>query len=259
MSEYSPVGAPSLARIYDCLLGGTDNHAPDRELAGEVLKVMPRAAEMALENRGFVRRAVRFLAAQRGVDQYLDIGCGLPTQCAPHLIAQTALPWARTMYVDRDPLVVTYALQKVQHADATEVLQADLHDVIGVLRGAGELLDFGRPVAVVLGAVLHFTPDAGTVVEQLLAELAPGSYLVVSHAEAGSREMAAAADLYQHRLGVGIPRTREQVRELVAGLDLVPPGLVPVEAWTPGLEDAEPQAPLPMLAAVGQVRPREGS
>ena len=234
--------------MYDYLLGGKDNFAADRAAIGALLKAVPNARTGARENRAFLGRAVRYLVAEAGVRQFLDIGSGLPTANNVHEVAQAIAPQTRVAYVDNDPIVMAHARALLtSHPDGqTAYVHADLHDPGAILnhRSVRETLDFGQPIALVLMAVLHFFPDADDpagIVATLLEALPPGSYLVASHVTADYNDPTSAADGVQavQRAGVPIvPRTADEFADLaLAGLELVPPGLVPVSEWRP---EAEP-------------------
>src|SRR5579875_3547922 len=177
---------PSPARIYDYVLGGTHNFASDRAAAERIREMTPDLADAAWVNRGFHQRAARWLAAERGIGQFIDIGSGLPTMGNTHTAVQKERPGARVVYVDIDPMVQAYASELLAADGTTAVVTADLCDpdrVLGdpALRG---LIDFGRPVGLLITAVLHFVPDEADPWEKVgryCAALAPGSYLVLSH------------------------------------------------------------------------------
>jgi hypothetical protein len=236
------------ARRYNYLLGGKDNFAADRESADELVRQFPTVRMAALANRGMLQRAVRFLAAERGIRQFLDIGTGLPTTENTHEVAQRVDPASRIVYVDNDPLVMTHARALLTSAKEgrTAYLEADLRDPEAILRDARETLDFTEPVALVLVAVLHFIPGDGVVlplVRRLLEPLAPGSYLIATHA---TYDFAAPEQLegYMQRRAAGQldlwARGRAEIEALFAGLKLEEPGIVPVSEWRP-----EPGAELP--------------
>ena len=233
--------------MYDYLLGGKDNFAADREAIGALLKAVPNARTGARENRAFLGRAVRYLVAEAGVRQFLDIGSGLPTANNVHEVAQAIAPETRVAYVDNDPIVMAHARALLtSHPDGrTAYIHADLHDPDAILnhRSVRGTLDFGQPIALVLMAVLHFFPaqdDPAGIVATLLAALPPGSYLVASHVTADYNDPTSAADGVQAVQRAGVPiltRTADEFADLaLAGLELVPPGLVPVSEWRPDAE-----------------------
>ncbi|MFU8854981.1 SAM-dependent methyltransferase [Micromonospora sp. SL1-18] len=237
---------PHPARVYDFLLGGKDNFAADRAAAAEGLKVNPNAATAPLQNRGFLRRAVRFLAAEAGIRQFLDIGTGLPTSPNVHEIAQAVDPSARIVYVDNDPIVLAHAraLLTSKPEGRTAYVDADLRDVDRIL-AAPELrdnLDFDQPVALLLLAILHFMDDENdpySIVERLMAALPSGSYLVLSHITADFEpEPWARFVEIMRRQGI-TTRLRDQpeVARFFTGLELVDPGVVPILRWLPEHDD----------------------
>ncbi|WP_369795862.1 SAM-dependent methyltransferase [Actinoplanes sp. N902-109] len=231
------------ARRYDYWLGGKDNFAADRESGDAIERAFPGVRAAAVANRGVLRRAVRHLAAEQGVRQFLDIGTGLPTANNTHEVAQAVAPECRIVYVDNDPLVLSHAraLLSSRPEGATAYLHADLRDPADIL-GRPEVrdtLDLSRPVALMLVAVLHFIPGRGAaapIVRDLLAALAPGSFLVVTHATADFMAPAAAAEtlavVEQGKSDFWL-RGRAEIAELFAGLDLVEPGIVPNTEWRP--------------------------
>jgi S-adenosyl methyltransferase len=230
------------ARMYDYLLGGKDNYAVDRAAVEEQLKIHPDVAFSARANRAFLGRAVRYLAAEAGIRQFLDIGTGIPTAGNTHQVAQAIAPETRVVYVDYDPVVLAHAraLLTSHPAGATEYIDADLRDTQAILGQAAELLDLTKPVAVTLIAILHVIPDADDpygIVAALMDAVPPGSYLAISHmaTESLSRETRERLERHsgaamQQRITA---RTREQVARFFAGMDLVAPGLVRVEDWRP--------------------------
>ena len=246
------------ARMYDYLLGGRDNFEADRQAIAALLKAVPNARTGARENRAFLGRAVRYLVAEAGVRQFLDIGSGLPTANNVHEVAQAIAPESRVAYVDNDPIVTAHAaaLLTSHPGGGTAYVQSDLHDPGAILNhpSVRQTLDFGQPIALVLMAVLHFFPaeeNPAGIVSTLLAALPPGSYLVASHVTADYSDPASAADGVQTVQRAGLPfqaRTKEEFSDLAfAALDLVSPGLVPVSEWRP---DVEPGL-LPRPAEVG--------
>jgi hypothetical protein len=232
------------ARIYDYLLGGKDNYAADRAAAEVALKIYPDMVFAARANRAFLRRAVRYLAADAGIRQFLDVGTGIPTEGNVHQIAQAVAPETRVLYVDYDPIVLAHsrALLTSHTAGATDYLQADLHDTDSILGQAGEFLDFTQPVSVTLVAILHGIPDSDdphAIVAKIMDAVPSGSHLTVSHPasdllEASTQENleSSTAPLFRQQFTT---RTREQVARFFsgAGLDLVDPGVVRLEEWRP--------------------------
>lgn len=228
---------PHPARVYDYLLGGKDNFAVDREMAELSLQVMPEILDSARANRKFLVRVVRFLR-DSGIRQFLDIGSGLPTSPNTHEVAQPGRDGARVVYVDSDPVVFLRAGSLTAGSETTLAVQADLRDVPGVLTAAGKILDFTQPVGLLLIACLHNIPDpddpAGIVARYLTA-LAPGSYLAISHVtdEFAPEKMHAVTAEYERRGTVFAGRSREAIRRMFNGRELVDPGLVLISYWRP--------------------------
>jgi hypothetical protein len=242
---------PHPARVYDYLLGGKDNFAADREAAHKGLQANPDSRIPPRENRLFLRRAVRFLAEQ-GIDQFLDIGTGIPSPPNVHHVAQGVNARSRIVYVDNDPIVLAHARALLtSHPDGrTDYLDADLRDVDAIVGAASAsgTLDLNRPVGLLLIAILHFVGDEDdpwAIVEQLLAALPAGSYLALSHLTGDFRLEAweQVAEVYR-RQGVTMKvRSRPQIERLFTGLDLVDPGLQVVPAWRPDLGEPTDEPP----------------
>jgi SAM-dependent methyltransferase len=235
---------PNAARVYDYLLGGDANFAVDREFGRRLEQVSPNAARIAQSGRGFLRRAVEHLTGE-GVDQFLDLGSGLPTAGNVHEIAHRVRPDARVVYVDNEPVAVHYSSTLLPDRERVGIIQADLRDPARVLDDpeTRRLLDLGRPVAVLMSAVLHFVPDddrpAGIVASYLDA-VVPGSYLVVSHLgfeEWLPVEAVPATGRYRQTATPVWPRHRWDIAALFDGLELVPPGLVLTPEWRPDTEE----------------------
>ena len=230
---------PNPARMWNYWLGGKDNFAADRELAERVLEAMPSMPLIARAARLFLIDAVHQLATEHGVRQFLDIGTGLPTADNTHDVAQRAAPESKIVYVDYDPIVLSHAqaLLTSTPEGQTDYIQADLRDTDTILKGAAHAIDLTRPVAVLLIAVLHFIPDADdpyAVVAQLMDAVPSGSYLVMAHAASDIAPEACAemARRYNAMSSASItPRSRDQVACFFGGLDLLPPGLVPISQW----------------------------
>jgi hypothetical protein len=235
---------PSAARIYDYLLGGKDHFAIDREAAEAVLAALPGLREGAKANRAFLGRAVRYLTAEAGIRQFLDIGTGIPTGGNTHEVAQEIAPESRIVYVDNDPMVLSHARALLTSASAgkTAYLDADLRDTGQVLHEASATIDFSQPVAVMLIAILHFVPDeeAFAAVSTLMRTAAPGSFLAIAHfardIEAESVDNAVAGASEVRGSGGVMPRSKDEVARFFEGLDLVDPGIVPFQDWRPGGE-----------------------
>jgi hypothetical protein len=235
------------ARRYNYWLGGKDNFAADRVSADQIAETFPQVRMAARANRAMLRRAVTFLTAEAGVRQFLDIGTGLPTAENTHQVAQRIAPESRVVYVDNDPLVMTHAraLLTSTPQGRTAYLEADVRDPEPILRRARETLDLGRPIGLMLIAVLHFIPGQGAaqpLVRRLLDGLPSGSYLTVTHATVDFSPDH--RDAYEARQKAGQAefwtRRREEFAALFDGLELVEPGIVPITEWRP-----EPGAELP--------------
>ena len=243
--------------MWNYWLGGKDNFAADRDAAERVLEVMPSLPMIARAARLFLIDVVHQPAAGHGVRQFLDIGTGLPTAGNTHDVAQHAAPESRIVYVDYDPVVPSHAraLLTSSPEGRTDYLQADLRDTDTILKGAARTLDLTRPVAILLIAVVHFIPGADdpyAIVARLMDAVPPGSYLVMAHAASDIAPEASAemARRYNQMSSATItPRTRDQVARFFAGLDLLPPGLIPVNEWTlSGHASIPPPAPLSATA-----------
>ncbi len=241
------------ARRYDYWLGGKDHFAADRASGDAVEAAFPTIRVAVLENRRFLARAVGFLAEEAGIDQFLDIGTGIPAAGNTHEVAQQLNPKARVVYVDNDPIVLAHAralLTSTTHEGVTAYIDADLRDPDSILTSPAlaSTLDLSRPVALMLVSVLHFLTDDDdpyATVGRLVAALAPGSYLVISHTTFDYMPPAQiAANLAVDARFSG--RSRDAVAHFFDGLHLVPPGLVPTTQWR---AEHEPQ-PRPTEADV---------
>ncbi|AEN13633.1 MULTISPECIES: SAM-dependent methyltransferase [unclassified Streptomyces] len=254
---------PHPARMYDWFLGGKDNYPVDELMAEELLALDTRGRDMARVNRAFMHRATRWLVGN-GVRQFLDIGTGIPTEPNLHQIAQQAAPDARVVYCDNDPIVLAHAaaLLRSTPEGATEYIQADARDSESILDAAGEILDFGRPVALSLLALLHFVDDedgAAELVDRLLGRLCSGSYLVLSHTtgDFDPEGAAQARALYRARGMTLRPRTRVEFTRFFHGLELVEPGVALSAEWHPELGeviDVPGHDPIPGYAGVARKR-----
>ena len=246
LQAFNP-NVPNVARIYDFLLGGKDNYAADREAAGRLLDAVPGAAAAARDNRRFLGRAVWFLAGEAGIRQFLDIGTGLPTRGNVHEIAHAAKPGARVVYADNDPVVVTHARALLADSSTVAAVTGDLRDPdrLFALPDVRTFIDWDEPVAVLMVAVLHFLEDRESpwqIVDAFKAQMAPGSYLVLSHVtgdDTPADMTRQAAEVYQNASAPGMARTREQIARFFDGLAMVSPGLVDPAEWRrPHLEAA---------------------
>jgi hypothetical protein len=226
------------ARVYDYWLGGKDNFAADREVAERALAVAPDVPRSARANRQFLKRAVQ-LAAREGIRQFLDIGSGLPTVENTHEIAQRTAPDSRVVYVDNDPIVRVHAEALLTDSSTTTVVQADVREPGAILShpDVTRLIDFGRPLAILLLGVLHFVPDEDDpygIMSRLRDAMAPGSYLIFSHVT-GDADPVRAQELRAaiNREARATLRTRDEVERFFAGFEILEPGIVPPEQWRP--------------------------
>jgi O-methyltransferase involved in polyketide biosynthesis len=256
VADFDP-NAPSIARVYDYLLGGKDNFAVDRDVALKLLAVAPIAADVMLENRQFLARATTWIAEQ-GITQFIDLGCGMPTVPNTHQRAQAVNPGAHVAYVDIDAVVLAHlrALAAQGNPDVT-VIDGNVREVDVILNTVIASIDLSRPVCLTMGALLHFfTPDdARDLVARYVAALAPGSYVVLSVGRAdgdeesqgfGTYSSAGAAQVYNHSVA--------EFTGFFGPLPLVPPGVIDARAWHPDGDQPVPLAPRPGQALVGVAR-----
>jgi hypothetical protein len=235
---------PHPARRYDYWLGGKDNFQADRDAAEAIAAVYPHIRTAARENRAFMQRAVKVLAEEAGVRQYLDIGTGLPTANNVHDVAQGIAPESRIVYVDNDPLVLTHARALLTSSEqgVTAYIDADARDPEKILKDPAvrDTLDFAQPVALLLVALLHFISDEDdpyAIVRRLVDELPPGSYLVLSHATFDPLDPDTIAAMNKINEGIKpkfCPRPLSEVAPFFDGLELLEPGIVSVSDWRPG-------------------------
>lgn len=251
MRDWDPTGidvsVPSVARVYDAILGGKDNFEVDRAIADETLRVLPGARIGAQAHRAMMGRGVRFLAEQ-GIDQFLDLGSGLPSGENTHEIAQSVNPEARVAYIDNDPIVLAHGRALLANNAYTKVATADLRDPADVLSRpeVAGLLDFSRPIALLMLGVIHHVGDAedpNGVVAAYRDAVAPGSYLYLTHFCASGPEAAEMEKLMLRSLGSGRFRTSAEIEAFFTGFDLVEPGVVPLAAWRPATPITEPLPP----------------
>lgn len=226
--------SPNVARVYDTLLGGKDNFTADRSQTGQILEVAPMLADMAAENRRFQGRAVPWLANQ-GITQFVDLGCGMPNEPNTHETARAASPAAKVAYVDSDPVVIAHVSAMTKGIAGVSVTSSDVRDPGATLTALRDTIDFTKPACVLMCALLHFF-DAGSArdaVAEYAAALAPGSYILASVAT-GEGKVAdrfaaeyskTVAPIYCHPLPV--------FAGFFDGLDILPPGVAPVDAWRP--------------------------
>ncbi|MFF8868543.1 SAM-dependent methyltransferase [Streptomyces massasporeus] len=257
------------ARVYDVFLGGKDHYAADRDAAAAALAANPRGYLDVRHNRDFLRRAVTTLVEQDGIRQFLDIGTGLPTAENVHQIAQRITPESRVVYVDNDPVVLAHARALLTSGPdgRTDYIDADLRDPARILEQAAKTLDFDRPVALCLVAVLHFVADeeAYPLVSGLIDELPAGSRLVLSHLteDLNPENIRAVQRTYTERGFTFVLRTRADVERFLTdnGLEVADPGVVPAHRWRPDHAAPVPEQPeesyLAGLEEIEKVRYRD--
>jgi S-adenosyl methyltransferase len=245
-----PTGIPTSARAYGWLLGGKDNYAVDRQFMVSTLEVFPACLDIGRQNRLFLYRVVRYLAEEAGIRQFLDMGCGLPTENNVHQVAQQFSAEARTVYVDIDPIVLAHARALLASDDSTSVITADMRDHEAILThpDVRRLIDFDEPVAVLFLSVGHHLLDSfdpRTVLHGIIDRAVPGSYLAFSQIVSDDPERG--ARLEESINAAGIPwrnRTPAEVDELLIGFEPVEPGLVNLVDWRP-TDIQPPLAPVP--------------
>ncbi len=252
---------PHPARVYDWLLGGKDHFPSDRAAGERLVAASPTMRQAAVANRAFLQRAVRELAAA-GIDQFLDIGTGIPAAGNTHEIAQSLNPHARVMYVDNDPIVLAHARALMAGAGhgETRVLHADLREPGRILAAPDvrSLLDFDRPVGLLLVAIMHFVLDQDRpyeIVAELLDALAPGSCVILSHGTGDFIDpevRARAAAAYSQSSTPAVGRSHAEVARFLDGLELLPPGIVTAPLWRPDGPTTPEDARLPVYAAVAR-------
>jgi hypothetical protein len=239
--ESAPAGVdtdkPSPARIYDVFLGGKDNYEVDRAAAKVAVQNGPDIPRAARENRAFLGRAIRF-AVEAGITQFVDLGTGLPTQGNVHEVAQSLVPDARVVYTDNDPIVLAHARALLPPSKTTTVIQADAREPETILAhpSTQAMIDFSRPVGVLMLAVLHFATDeqARHIIEVFREAVVPGSHLILSHSTVEGHPGSQAVDAWKNATVQLRSRTRAEVEELFQGFELVDPGVVWVPQWRSG-------------------------
>ncbi|ADB34725.1 protein of unknown function DUF574 [Kribbella flavida DSM 17836] len=231
-------GMPTAARVYDVMLDGKDNFEIDRQVAEASLHVMPELKEIAQHNRAILHRAVRLLAAERGITQFLDLGSGLPTARNTHEVAQEVNPDAKVIYVDIDPIVLAHGRALLEDNENTRVVTADLRKPVEVLQHPDvlALIDFDKPVCVMLCGILHHLADDEDpkgIVETLRDAVAPGSYFFITNFTrlSDSRESEKLEQVLLSQLGTGRVRTPAELAAYFDGLEILPPGIVPLPLW----------------------------
>jgi hypothetical protein len=230
---------PNVARMYDVLLGGKDNYQADRNAAAQLREFLPDVAKAARRNRDFLARVVRYLVAQAGIRQIIDIGAGLPARENVHQVAQRIAPDTRVVYVDNDPVVVSYGLALLASNENVAVAESDLRTPREIMTHPDllKLIDFSGRVAVLMLASLHFVTDAENprAILRLWREtMRSGSYLAISHITADEVEppqAKAAQDVYAGASAPAVPRTLAEIESFFDGFELVPPGVVNINSW----------------------------
>jgi S-adenosyl methyltransferase len=249
------------ARIWDYWLDGKDNYAADRAAAEHVFEATPVVKDIARADRAFLASVVRHLTADLGIRQFLDIGTGLPTANNTHEVAQRAAPESRIVYVDNDPTVLVHAraLLTSDPRGATAYIDADARDTGTILATAAGTLDFRQPVAVMLLGILLFIPDEDdpwAITARLMDAVPPGSYLAISHgaSDIQAQDMTTLNSRYNDHSAVAMRlRPKDELARFFDGLDLVGPGVVPINHWQPGpASDTRRKPVLPAYAALGR-------
>jgi len=248
-----------VARVYNYWLGGKDYFPADRAAGEQAIRAFPDIVLSARANRAFLARTVRFLAGQAGIRQFLDIGTGIPSANNTHEVAQSVAPESRIVYVDNDPVVLIHAraLLTSDPAGVTDYIDADLRDPEQILAGAARVLDFSRPVAVMLMAILQHVGDEDDpyqVVSTLMGAVPPGSYLALSHPakDIDAEAMAKMADSLNKMMAEKVTfRDRPAVARFFGGLELVEPGMVQASKWRPA-NDAEAASPAALWGGVAR-------
>jgi O-methyltransferase involved in polyketide biosynthesis len=248
------------ARIWNYWLGGKDNYEVDRQVGDEIRKFFPDIVDLARASRQYLARSVRYLAAEAGIRQFLDIGTGLPTHDNTHEVAQRVAPEARIVYVDNDPMVLAHAraLLTSTPEGATDYIQADLREPAKILDAAKETLDFSQPIALMLLGVVEHIPDddeADSIIKRILAALPSGSHMVFNDATnvINGEAMEAMAEQWNRDGSAPIAlRDHEQVGRFFEGLEILEPGIVSCSRWRPEPRPFGEPAEVAGLAAVGR-------
>ncbi|MDX8146464.1 SAM-dependent methyltransferase [Lentzea sp. BCCO 10_0061] len=251
-------GRPSAARLYDYLLGGGHNFAADRALAEKFLQAQPNARTIARQNRAFLRRAV-LLMIDEGIRQFLDLGSGIPTVGNVHEIARKADPEAHVVYVDFEEVAVAHSQLILEGDPLAAIIQEDMTRPDAVLQAARDsgLIDFSQPVGVLTAGVFHFVPpeaDPNAVVAAYRDAVPAGSYLAVSQftQDLQPEEMAGIVEVMKKSQNPMYPRTKSEIEALLAGFELVEPGIVPTPLWRPEGTDTDDPDKAGIYAAVGR-------
>lgn len=230
---------PSIARVYDYLLGGKDNYAVDREIGDVFKRDLPGSVAIAFANRAALTRAVALIAKTTGIRQFIDLGSGLPTADNVHQVARRHAPQSRVVYVDIDPQVLVHGRALLESDDQTRVVAVDVRDpeAIRTHPDTVALIDFDRPVAVMFSAILHHVnddEDPAGIVRYWRDHVPSGSYFFLSHFRSGNNpETVEAERVLQQTFGRGRWRTDEEIAALLDGLEILEPGVVPASLWKP--------------------------
>jgi SAM-dependent methyltransferase len=257
------VTTPNVARIYDYLLGGKDNFAVDREAAKHLLQAAPYLRTIARDNRAFIGRAVRYLAGEAGIRQFLDLGGGLPTQTNVHQMAWRVAPDARVVYVDNDPVVWSHGQALLADGNQVVMVLADLREPGAVLDhpDTARLLDLSKPVAVLCASVLHFVPDEAEphrIIAEYRDRIAPGSYLAISHGTTGTPEndpedtVGGVTSVYRDASAQLHVRSLADIQRFFDGFDLIDPGVSWTTEWRPDPDVSAASQLRSLLAGVGR-------
>ncbi|MFF5252788.1 SAM-dependent methyltransferase [Streptomyces leeuwenhoekii] len=251
LSTEIDANVPTAARMYDHYLGGKDNYAADRAACEELDKVVPSTRRLAVNNRRFLQRVVKTLAAEHGIRQFLDHGSGLPTQNNVHQIAQGIAPESRVVYVDNDPMVLVHGRALLEQNERTAVIHADMRDTDGIFSHpeTQRLIDFSQPVAVLFNSVFHCIPDSETdgppaVVRRVAERLVPGSFLVMCQLVSEDEKVREFVTGFMDQVTQGHwgrVRQEKDVAEWFEGMEILEPGLVEVSTWRPDSEVAPRQ------------------
>lgn len=245
---------PNVARVWDFITGGHDNFEADRRAARRLLAASPVMSQVGPASRAFLRRAVTYLAREAGIRQFIDIGTGMPAPGSVHGMAQAVDPSCRVVYVDNDPVVVAHlrACLRSSAVGTTSYLEADARNTWALIHGAGQTLDLGRPVGLLMIMTLIFIEDAGDVLGRLVAAVPSGSYLALVQPVRDERTVNVARRWNQMGAVPVFPRDRGEVARWLAGLDLVEPGIVEAHQWRPAPGDRDYPDGLPLLGAVAR-------
>ncbi len=250
-------GVPHSARVWNYWLGGKDNFATDRAVGDQVREIYPEVVEIARASRAFLARAVRYLAGEAGIRQFLDIGTGLPTADNTHEVAQQVAPSCKVVYVDNDPLVLVHAraLLTSSRQGVTDYVDADVNDPDKILREAAGTLDLSRPVALMMLGILGNVRDTGAaqaIVNRLVGAVPSGSYLVIND---GTNTIQAGVAGAQARSDAGDPyylRSPDEIERFFDGLELLEPGVVSTPRWRPDADAPAGGAELAVFCGVAR-------